>query len=508
MIETISNCGIGLNTDLSPEELGSGVWSETENIRFNNGYAERFAGMSKVFNTPSVTPYWIAPFSISTKKYVVHAGLTAVYVDDGTTRTDITGTAPTGAIDNRWTGGTLNGVLVMNNGVDKPMYWDGNVSNNLTTLPGWDANELAKSIRPFGNFLVAVGITKTSTEYPHMVKWSSSAVPGAVPTVWDETDVTEDAGENDLAETQDLMVDCLPLGNVNIIYKERSMYGMTQSGAGEYIFRFQRLPGVYGLLAAGCVVDTPVGHVVMSAGDIVVHTGGQPQSIANGVIRRYVFGNINSTYYKRSFVISNPSKNEVWICFPYGNSSVCDKAVVWNWVDKSWAIRSLENATYGCVGQTLISDTWDADTEAWDTDPSTWNENDYSPAEHRLLMSHSTPLISLVDTGSTDFGSIITATATRTGITLGDAMAIKTVRSIRPRIDGSTGASITIEVGASMYPDDSPEWSDPVTFTVGSSIKADSFATGRFLAVRFSNVDYSPWRMRSFDIEYTKTGNY
>ena len=508
MIETVGNCGQGLNTDLSPEELGSGVWSSTENVRFNNGYAERFSGMSKVFATPAVTPYWIAPYSTTTTKYIVHAGLAAVYVDDGTTRTDITGTAPTGAIDNRWTGGTSNGVLIMNNGVDQPLFWGGNVADNLATLTGWDSNERAKVIRPFKSFLIALHITKTSTVYPHMVKWSDSAVPGAIPTSWDETSTTNDAGEIDLAETSDVLVDCLPLGDVNIVYKEASMYAMTQSGAGEYIFRFQRLPGAYGLLAAGCVVDTPVGHVLMSAGDIVAHQGGQPQSIANGAIRKYVFGNINATYYKRSFVTSNPSKNEVWICFPFGSSSVCDKAAVWNWVDKSWAIRSLTSATYGCVGQTTIADSWDSDTGTWDSDPSTWNENDYSPAEHRLFMSHSTPLLSLVDTGSTDFGTTITASMTRTGMTLGDPSAVKTANGIRPRIDGTPGATITIQIGGSMYPDAEPTWSDAVTFTVGTDIKVDTFATGRFLAVKFSNVDYAPWRMRSFDINYTKRGGF
>ena len=93
-------------------------------------------------------------------------------------------------------------------------------------------------------------------------------------------------------------------------------------------------------------------------------------------------------------------------------------------------------------------------------------------------------------------------------MTLGDPMAVKTVSEIRPRLDGNVGAEITIEIGGSMYPDQEPTWSDPVTFTIGTDIKADAFATGRFIAVRFSNVDYAPWRMRSFDINYTKRGGF
>ena len=123
MIESVSDCGKGLNADLSPEELGSGVWSAASNVRFNNGYAERFSGMSQIFDTTVPTPFWIAPYATTTTKYIVYAGTTTVYTDTGAARADITGTAPTGGADDRWSGGTLNGIFIINNGVDKPMYW-------------------------------------------------------------------------------------------------------------------------------------------------------------------------------------------------------------------------------------------------------------------------------------------------------------------------------------------------------------------------------------------------
>ena len=507
-LATVDGCGVGLNADLTPEELGAGVWSNTQNMRFSNGYAERFRGTKQVFATPAITPYWLTPYATTTARYWVHAGLAAVYVDDGVTRTNITGTAPTGAIDDRWTGGVLNGVLAINNGVDKPMYWAG--TSTLATLPGWGATWKAAAVRPFKNFLIALDISKGATRYPHMVKWSDIAVPGAIPSSWDEANPALDAGEQDLAETSDLMVDCLPLGDANIIYKERSMYAMTYVGA-PYIFRFQRLPGDSGMLARGCGVATPVGHVVLAAGDVVLNTGSGAQSIANGAVRNFIFKNIDTDNYRRAFVTANPQKNEAWICFPYGVSSTCNKAVVWNWVDKTWSVRTLVNATYGAFGQVNVASSagaWSADSDPWDADISGWNENEYSPAEARLLMCHSTPLISTVDTGPTDFGSVIDASLERTGITLGDPYSVKTIRSIRPRIDGTTGSSITVQVGASMYPDGAVEWKTPQTFSVGQSVKIDSFVSGRFLSVKFSNADYNPWRMKSFDIDYVVSGAY
>jgi len=505
----IENCGSGINSDLTPEEIGPGFWNISQNMRFADGYATRFRGMAQVFNTPAVTPYFLTPYATTTARYWIHAGTNAVYADDGTTRTNITGTAPTGGIDNRWSGGSINGVLILNNGVDNPTYWAG--TGTLATIPGWTATWKAAVLRPFKNFIVALNITKSTTNYPHMVKWSTTLNPGSITAAgdWDETNPAKDAGEQDLAETPDLLVDCLPMGDLNIVYKERSMYAMSYVGA-PYIFRFQRLPGDVGMLAPGCGVNTPAGHVVLAAGDVIVHNGQGAQSIANAVIRDYIFKNIDSTNYKRSFVTANPQRNEVWVCFPYGVSSTCNTACVWNWVSKTWSIRTLSNVTYGAFGQFNISstNTWAADTQTWNSDATSWNENEYSPAEARLLMSHSTPLISLADTGTTDFGSLINATLERSGMHMDDPYSMKVCRGIFPRIDGQTGGTITVEIGGSMVADAPPTWSAPVTFRIGVDQKIDSFASGRYLSVRFTNADYSPWRIRSFDIDYVVNGAY
>lgn len=511
MLYSVNSCGVGLAADLSPEELGDGVWSASSNMRFALGYAARFKGTVQVFAAPAVTPYYIAPYATSTARFWVHAGLAAVYVDDGTTRTDITGTAPTGAIDDRWTGGSINGVLVLNNGKDVPMYWAGDTALNLATIPGWDATWRAVALRPFKNFIVALGITKGAAVYPHMVKWCTTLNPGAISAAgdWDETNPAIDAGEQDLAETSDLIVDALPLGDVLVIYKERSMYAMSYVGA-PYIFRFQRLPGESGMLARGCAVNTPLGHVVLTAGDVVLNTGQSVNSIANGLVRDLIFKNIDATNYKRAFVTANPQRSEVWICIPYGTSAVCNKAIVWNWIDKTWAVRELSSVTYGAFGQinySVSTETW-ADSATWAEDASSWNENDYSPAEARLLMCHSTPLISLADTKTSDFGALITSSLERTGITMGDAYAIKTVTSIRPKIDGNYGSVVNVQVGYAMYPDVDPTWKTAQPFTIGQSIKIDSSATGRFISIRFSNTDYGAWRMKSFDIDYINAGEY
>lgn len=509
-IVKIPNAGqFGVVYDLPAYELPVNAWSRASNVRFKDGCVERFRGDAQVFDAPSVTPYYVAPYQVGDYRYWVHAGLSAVYADDGTTRTDITGTAPTGSATDFWNGGTLNGVFVLNNGKDQPMFWGGNPANNLATLTGWNANWRAKVVRPFKNYLVALDVTKSGTRFGNMVKWSHSAVPGTIPTSWDETDVTKDAGEQDLAEEPSAMVDCLPLGDVNIIYKERAMFAMQYIGH-PAIFRFQRLPGDVGALAQRCAVATPIGHVVLTPGDVVVHNGQGPQSIANAQVRRWLFTSIDSANYRNAFLTANPARNEVWVCFPEVGSTFCSAALVFNWLDKTWAYRQLSNVTHGEAGQLLYSaaTSWDSDTGTWDEADDAWGQDDFSPVDSRLILASTAPRLALADSGMTFSGSAFTSLVERTGLTFDAPQSVKTIRAVYPRIDASDGTLIRVEVGGSMDAETAPTWSPAVEFTVGQSQKIDAFVSGRFLAVRFTSLDNKPWRIKSYDLDIVMRGAF
>ena len=497
----------GVLSDAAPQELPPNAWSRAVNMRFRDGYAERFRGAAQVFDTPSQLPYFVAPYAAGSSRYWIHAGLTGMFADDGVTRTDITGTAPTGAIDDAWTGGVLGGVMVINNGVDVPQFWGGDTGTNFAALTGWDAGWRCKSIRPYKNFLISLNITKSGTNYRHMVKWSHGADPGTIPSSWDEADGTKDAGEQDLAETTDEIIDQLPLGDANIIYKERSMYAMRYIGA-PFIWQFQRLPGEVGMLARNCAADTPKGHVVLAAGDLILHNGQGPQSLLTGRMRRWLFGQIDSTNYARSFVVANPPKNEVWVCFPQAGDTTCTLALVWNWADDTFGVRELPGVTCGAAGQLSFAagSTWATDADTWDTDTTTWGTDEYNALESRLILAGAD--LQLQDTGALFDGVAPTVVLERTGITLDEPDAVKTIRSVVPRVDAPAGTVITIQVGASMDAETSPTWGAAVNYTVGTTRKADLFATGRFLAIRFGSTSAPIWRIKSFDFDIIKRGMY
>lgn len=498
----------GYLADAAAQELPPNAWSYARNMRFRDGYAERMAGASPVLTTPLITPYWITSYRNGNAKFWVYTGAAGAYVDDGATQTAL-GTPFTGSADDRFTGGSASGVLVVNNGVNVPQFWGGDTGTPFANLTAWDTNWRAASIRPFKNFLVAVDITKTATRYANMVKWSSAAVPGALPASWDESDPTVEAGEVDLAETTDFLIDQLVMGDINVVYKERSMYGMQFVG-GTSVFRFWRLPGDAGMLARGCVANTPAGHVVLTSGDLVTHSGQGPKSIISGRMRKWLFSNLDTANYQRAFLCVNQLANEVWTCFPEPGASACTLALAWNWKDDTIGVRELSNVTFGASGPVVSAGntTWASDTETWSDDATSWGNDGYAATESRLLLTQTTPLISLDGAGFTFNGTLPTCILERTGLTLEKPDTVKTIRSVVPRVDALAGTVLSIEVGGSMDAETAPTWSGVVTYTVGTTRKADCMATGRFLSLRITSMGAEPWRIKSIDLDVELRGMY
>lgn len=503
MLTTVSECGGGVNKDLLPSELAPGMWSDSLNMRFRNGFAEKRKGIQSAYTTPTKTPYALSAFSTATARFLVQACTDAVFVDDGSTRTDITGAVTlNGARDDRWTMCDFNGVLVLNNSADDPQYWNGSTASTLATISGWTTGTKADSLRAFKYHLIALAVTKSGTKYPQRIMWSNAAEPGALPTAWTAS-ATNDAGEQDVVGIGQL-VDAVPFGDALIIYGQEGRVAMRYIGGGD-VFSFQNLPGKDGLLNRGCAVQTPKGHVFLTNGDVRIHSGGESVSIAEGKIRKWLTATMDSTNAQRSFVCLNPQESEVWVVFPSANQDDCDTVAAWNWNDGTWGIFSVPNLTAGVSGlvsSALSATTWSTQSLTWDTVTNAWSQNEAASNEARLVVSTSTPSIGLAGNGSQDFGTSISWMLEKTGISLGDSDTLKVISRSRPHLNAVTGTEVTVKHAATMNPNDSPTYSGSATYTQGTSNWANLFATaGRYGAVRFEGADDQPVSMRSYDLE-------
>ena len=118
------------------------------------------------------------------------------------------------------------------------------------------------------------------------------------------------------------------------------------------------------------------------------------------------------------------------------------------------------------------------------------------PTAARLVGCSTSPLILLADSGAPTRARL-TSVLEREGMAFDSPDRVKVLKGLYPPGLTRPTAQIRVEFGGSMDAEKGPTWSAPVTYTVGTSYRVDSFATGRFLAVRFTSLDDSAWRLKS-----------
>lgn len=504
---------IGVNKDLSAHELPINAWTDANNIRFLDGMAYQFYGHGEVYNSPAYAPQHVVPCSVSSVRYWIYATAAKTFCVTNTggvaVHTDITHATPRTGVINKWTSALLSGIPILNTGDTSsvPMSWDLNLAHKFVDLANWPAATYCKSIRSFKNSLVALGVTKAGVYYPYMVKWSHPADPGSVPASWDPADATKDAGEIDLAESFDPIVDGLQLRDSFIIYKEASVWRMDYTG-GTFIYRFSKVLGTSGAMNQNCIVEVDGFHVVLSGSDVVVHDGQSGTSVLDKQSRRYLFQNIDVNGTGLCFVFKNPFFNEVFICYPSIGSAACDQAMVWNYKDKTVSFRQIPNlnhASFGPVDNGLAGN-WNMDSAPWGSDLTSWGGPDFVPSSTRTIMASANTKLYMMDSSASFDGVIPAAYIERRGLSLSAPQSIKLVRGIRPRIVGNTGETVIVKVGASDDPYLDPTWSATMTHTIGSTISDDCLVSGRYIAVRFETGSAYQWRLDSFDIDVQPGG--
>ena len=512
MIFNVSSAGsIGIVKDIESQELPPEAWTDGVNVRFDDGKVYKVDGYSSIF-TPSVSDAnWITPVQTKTDIYWAYCGTDDIYVyrPSADTHHKITRAAGvyTGTAAARWNGGVLGTVGIFNNGTDVPQSWNPALHGTLlVNLPNWPSGVTAKVIRPYKNFLVGLDITKSGSTYPQMVKWSNPAEAGAVPTTWDQTDTSQNAGEVILADTGGFLVDCLPMRDVNIVYKDSEVYGMQFIG-GQLVFRFNQILKTSGLIAQGCAKEFKGQHFVIANDDIILFNGNDAESIIDRRLARTVFAEIDSTNYANCFVVPNYSQMEMWFCYPQGGDTYATKAAIWNWRENTWGFRDLPTTPYisfGVYGAGTLNN-WDTDSNAWDTDNTFWGSQNYNPTISELIGIATGNGYKMNDTHQAA-GTDITSWVERTNLPLGGHQGKVMVTAVYPRVELGASSTLSVYVGEHNAIEDPVTWSGPFTFTPGTDYKVDCRVTGRYIAIKFEFPGDNSGNLSGYEIEYELAG--
>ena len=503
----------GVNKDVSQHELPIQVWTDANNMRFLDGAASQALGYKEIYPTAEVVPFHVMPVNILGVRAWLYAGANKIYtVINGPTHTNITRQTASVDVDyaatrNSWTSCLIGGIPILNNGVDLPQQWL--LTGKATALSAWPTDYTCSVVRTYKNSLIALNITKAGVNYPFMVKWSHPADPGSVPVTWDITDATKDAGEADLSDGYDKIVDGLALRDSFMIYKETSVWRMDFTG-GAYVYRFQKVLGASGALSKNCIVELDGVHFVLSSSDCVVHDGQTATSVLDKQTRRELFRQIDQSNSEKCFVFVNRLYNEVFVCYPSLGNTTCNKALVWNFVDKTVSFRDMPNLNHAYSG--AVDDfggaTWASEADVWDADTTLWDGTQSSLTRSLSVLAGDSQKLYLLDSGATFDTVPVVAYLERVGLSFGAPEKIKLMSRIRPRIYGSNGSTVNVYVGSSDDPYGSVTYKDPVPFVIGETVNVDQFISGRYLAIKFETGTALMWRMDSYDIDISEAGAF
>lgn len=535
-ISTFTNSSTPM-AETSPLQIGGGAGvvfqGFIDEVRFSNvaRYTGSFTPQTIAF--PNDPPSMALYISSTAQPWWLWPSLSKIYVWDGTNNTDITRTlAPYTATDaDQWNGCILGGVPILNNGGDSPQFWNsysvGTKMQDLTNWPGAGsapATTKCLVMRSFLSYLIALNMTTSGTNFPHRVRWSSSASPGNLPSTWDFTDPTNDAGQNDLPDVDSgLILDGGVLGNQFFIYKESAVWRMAFIGA-PYIFSFQVFLPTTGILCSRAVATTgplpnsQVMHVLATQDDIVAHNGFMVESILNKRMKRYLAANLDPTNFATSFMMPNPPYEEMWFCYPTNGNAHPNRAIIWNW--RYNTLTEADGIDFQGFGIGTIFNSagpiWNNANISWNSDTSPWS----AAIRRRVVICNpNTSKIHLFDQGTVRDGLSFMGTLQRTNLAIvgrkrsgewiEDFQRRKLVSALWPKVQNGP---INVRVGYNDLPNQNSNWSPYLPFDPSTQVFVNGMLDGpnqgsaRAFGIEFSSVN--DFRVDGYKADISLTGEY
>ena len=555
--------GVGIVTDTNPYDLPANAFSDGNNVIFDENRISRAPVFKQLYSAIKSVKTW-ADFGADTwasgtgvtyeaaegnntsaSRYVGSVadpatGETVFVCDnDGTVRgypngtlqiqTPASGTLVTN--EEPWASAQVAGISVLSRESTRPY------ARNLTTdsqysyfnTSQWAATDTCAVIRSYGDFLIALNVTKGAVEYPTMVKWSNPIQYGSSVSsiVWDPSDPANTAGENILGELRNPLIDGLTLGTQFILYSSDQVWLMEYTGS-SFVFNFRRLFPTGGILNTNCAVEVEGKHYVFGSDDIYVHDGSTKKSLADNRVRRRIYKNLDLNKRKRYFVLHDSVANLIYFCYytrqneaNFTNTQFCNRAAVYNYRADTWSFMDLPNVVGGAEAQVTLNKTLFPDV----SDTYENYNTDY------VSFETSTPKIPIM-CGVTDTANGLTesrvyaidlptvgavnlpasletfkpAFVSREGLDLDEIKAelrgYKQIRYVVPQAEFEvTDGSFLWQLGATDLPGGPIVYSTNYNYMPDTEYKIDTKVSGRYLAYKISTSDIENFRISGFDAD-------
>ncbi len=532
----IRNLGAaGVITDVDPFNLPFNAFTRAKNVRFSDGNVER----SPVFRTA----YDYTSSSTKVPSFVF--GLSnpgtfdtvLIVNDDFSVEEFANGNVTSAHTDNQSastapvTGTTLASVEYLNRPSRVPIARTP-AANGFSDLTNWDGTWRTKSLRSFGDFMLALNLTEGSSSYPNRVRFSDITLANQVPGSWDATDTTKSAGFNDLVQLRTPIVDGATLGSNFLIYSSDQVWLMEFVG-GTFIFNFRKVFDDAGVINQNCILEVEGKHFVFDTDDIYMNDGITRQSICDNRVRDYIFNGLDMSLQEACFVMHVADLEEIYFCYHsgddlavYGEVSGCNRAAVYNYRSDTWSFVDLPNVTSGSLANIDTVATYASSSLTYDSTGGTYHSQESKFTRYPIMVSKKDTTagitsprllgLDLVDSGTLNLPETTEVNKPmhleRTGIDLDQEAQLplssyKVITKIFPQITTpATEHEFTFTFGAADLAPDAPAYGSSVTFDNSTDHKLDTRIAGRYLSYKVETPTIKDFTLSGMDINIVTTG--
>ena len=532
----IRNLGAaGVITDVDPFNLPFNAFTRAKNVRFSDGNVERSPVFRTAYDyTSSSTKVPSFVFGLSNPGtfdtvLIVNDDFSVEEFSNGavsSVHTDTQSASPAPV-----TATTLASVEYLSRPTSVPIARTPTAST-FSNLANWDSTWRTSSLRSFGDFMLALGLTEGSTSYPNRVRFSDITLANQVPGSWDATDTTKSAGFNDLVQLRTPIVDGATLGSNFLIYSSDQVWNMEFVG-GTFIFNFRKVFDDAGVINQNCILEVEGKHYVFDTDDIYVNDGITRQSICDNRVRDYIFNGIDMSLQEACFVMHVADLEEIYFCYHTGDDlavyddvSGCNRAAVYNYRSDTWSFVDLPNVTSGSLANLDAVVDYESTGLTYDSTGGTYHAQGSKYTTYPVMVSKkdtaagiSSPRLlglDLVDSGSLNLPETTEVNKPvyleRTGIDLDQEAQLplssyKIIKRLYPQISTpSTDKFFDFTFGAADLPPNVPLYEAPVTFDSSTEYKVDTRISGRYLSYKVQTSEIKDFTLSGMDVEVVATG--
>tara|TARA_R110002020_G_scaffold287099_1_gene502585 strand:- start:27605 stop:29185 length:1581 start_codon:yes stop_codon:yes gene_type:complete len=511
---------LGLATDVNPKDLPPHVWTGGSGFNSDNGETTRVSGATELWPDEVLleAPMFALAWNDGSNPTWLYGGDTKIHKISPSGNQQEMATGFNTQLVSSWQGDVFNGVAVMNNAVDAPVYTDSGTT--MVPLIDWPVGQVAQVIRPFKNYLIALNIEDTvgGVDSPSMVHWSTPADLGSIPLSWDVADPAERSGKYELADTPGVILEGKALGDSFMVYKEDAVWALDFIG-GNDVFSFRKVFNDAGVISKDCVVEFDGKHFVLTREDAYIHDGVQKKSLMTGVVSSYL-DSIDITYYHRTQVVADHERHEILVYYVVSDTDngLSNIALTWNWDTEVWSVRELTDVAHMSEGviDTEVSNVWGeevppgsvvGDTGTWNSDTSRWNFQDGGLDQKRVMVcDYENSRFLQLNKGNTWAGVSYGTLLIRTGLDFDDDSTWKKVNAIYPHFKGDKGTVVNISVGKEDSPGSGAFRFDPVRpFVIGEDYKVNVRTSGRNIAIAIASTEDALWTLTGYQAEWMPT---